>query len=368
MAIIITKDGKETKKIEKSNFEQEDYLQKFIYENPETIPLYDIKENIQLLVLYREFPTKSGSVDALGIDREGNIYLVETKLYKNPDKRLVVAQVLDYGASLWINYSYDDFINQINSFLNSKLKVNLNQRIGEFFGLSEEEVKVIVEKIHSNLKEGNFKFVVLMDRLHQQLKDLIIYLNANSEFDIYAVELEYYKYNSYEIMIPKIYGSEVKKEIDTSGSAKYKWDWESFSKKLKENFGDDEVQVARAILDWAEQNHMEMSWTTSKRGGFFIHFSSDNGMFYPFNINGDGKIEWNAPHQGDKSPPPFNKMEKRREILERMKSVKGAVVNLYKVDGYSGLNIPLGVLKDKKEQQAFFSVLTWIKQTLEMKS
>lgn len=367
MAIIVTKDGKETKKIEKSDFEQEAYLQKFIYENPEAIPLYDIKENTQLLVLCREFPTKSGSVDALGIDREGNIYLVETKLYKNPDKRLVVAQVLDYGASLWISYSYEDFINQINAFLNNKLKVNLNQRIGEFFGLSDEEVKGIVENISSNLKKGNFKFVVLMDRLHQQLKDLIIYLNGNSEFDIYAVELEYYKYSSYEIMIPKIYGSEVKKLIDTSTSTKYKWDWEAFSKKLKENFGEKEANVAKAILDWAEQNHMEVSWTTSKRGGFFIHFFSDKGMFYPFNINGDGMIGWNAPHQGDKSPPPFNKMEKRREILERMKAVTGAVVNLNKVNGYSGLKLPLRVLVDKKSLQAFFAVLAWIKQTLEVK-
>ncbi|MDD2665560.1 MAG: hypothetical protein PHD13_02095 [Methanocellales archaeon] len=179
MAIIITKNGKEAKKIEKSDFEKEDYLQKFIYENPESIPLYDIKENIQLLVLCREFSTNSGPVDALGIDSEGNIYLVEIKLYKNPDKRLVVAQVLDYGASLWKNYNFEDFISQINSFLNKKLNINLNRRIEEFFGLDEEEVNGIIEGISLNLKKGNFKFVVLMDKLHQQLKDLIIYLNQN---------------------------------------------------------------------------------------------------------------------------------------------------------------------------------------------
>ncbi len=217
------KKWKNAKKIEKSDFEKEDYLQKFIYENPESIPLYDIKENIQLLVLCREFPTNSGPVDALGIDREGSIYLVETKLYKNPDKRLVVAQVLDYGASLWKNYNFEDFISQINSFLNKKLNINLNQRIEEFFGLEEEEADVIIESISLNLKKGNFKFVVLMDKLHQQLKDLIIYLNQNSEFDIYAVEFDYYKYESYEIVIPKIYGSEVKKEVGTSVSKKELW-------------------------------------------------------------------------------------------------------------------------------------------------
>ncbi|GEM_PF-5796274 len=137
-----------------------------------------------------------------------------------------------------------------------------------------------------------------------------------------------------------------------------------FSKKLKENFGDEEVRVAKSILDWAGQNHIEVSWAVSKRGGFFLHFSSDNGMFYPFNINGDGNIGWNAPHQQDKSPPPFNKIEKRRDILERMKSVKGAIINLDKVDGYTGLRLPIRALSDEKALHKFFEILLWVKETL----
>ena len=101
MAIIISKNGKNAKKIEKNTITQENYLQKYIYDNPDAIPLYDYKEDIRVLILAREFPTKSGPIDAIGIDRDGEIYVIETKLYKNPDKRQVVAQVLDYGASLW---------------------------------------------------------------------------------------------------------------------------------------------------------------------------------------------------------------------------------------------------------------------------
>ncbi len=87
-------------------------------------------------------------------------------------------------------------------------------------------------------------------------------------------------------------------------------------------------------------------------------------MFYPFNINGDGYIGWNAPHQQDKSPPPFNKIEKRREILERMKSVKGASINLDRVDGYSGLKLPIRALSDEKALHKFFEILVWVKETL----
>lgn len=219
MAIIISKNGKNAIKVDKSNFGLEDHLQQYIYDNPESIPLYDIKEDIRLLILAREFSTKSGPIDAVGIDKEGEIYLIETKLYKNPDKRIVVAQVLDYGASLWSNYrDFNDFIDQIETHTNKDFNQNLSQRLNDFFGISEEEKKTLLENVRRNLNEGNFKFVVLMDHLHDQLRDLIIFLNNNSEFTVYAVELEYYKHQDFEILIPKLYGAEVKKDLGKATS------------------------------------------------------------------------------------------------------------------------------------------------------
>ena len=111
MAIIISQNGKNAVKINKSVFEHEDHLQQYIYDNPESIPLYDIKEDIQLLILAREFPTNSGPIDAIGTDTDGELYIIETKLYKNPDKRTVIAQTLDYGAALWKHS------NDFNSFI-----------------------------------------------------------------------------------------------------------------------------------------------------------------------------------------------------------------------------------------------------------
>src|SRR3990172_4834466 len=101
MPIIISKGGKDAMKVDKSAPDPEEFLQKYIQENPDSIPLYDIHEDIRLLIVSREFVTTSGAIDALGVDNSGNLYLIETKLYKNTDKRRVVAQLLDYGASLW---------------------------------------------------------------------------------------------------------------------------------------------------------------------------------------------------------------------------------------------------------------------------
>ena len=116
MSLIISENGKGAQRLNPSGFDKEDYLQQYIYNNPDAVPVYEIDEDIRLLILAREFGTASGPIDALGVDQNGNIYLVETKLYKNPDKRTVVAQVLDYGASLWSSsIDFADFTMQLNN-------------------------------------------------------------------------------------------------------------------------------------------------------------------------------------------------------------------------------------------------------------
>lgn len=255
MAIIISKKGKNAVKIDKSNFELEDRLQQYIYDNPESIPLYDIKEDIKLLILAREFSTKSGSVDALGVDKDGEIYLIETKLYKNPDKRTVVAQVLDYGASIWSNYrDFGDFAEQIGLHTNKDFSETLNQRLTKFFEISGDEVDALLENIRRNLGDGNFKFVVLMDHLHDQLKDLIIFLNNNSEFTIYAVELEYYKHHNFEILIPKLFGSEVKKDIGKSIQSKIIPTDDEFISAYKGRPEEGKVQKLIGLMNKVKEN------------------------------------------------------------------------------------------------------------------
>ncbi|MBM3710463.1 MAG: hypothetical protein FJW61_08605 [Actinobacteria bacterium] len=49
--------------------------------------MHELKENIKFFIAAREFPTNSGLIDALGIDNDGDIYLIEIKLFKNADKR-----------------------------------------------------------------------------------------------------------------------------------------------------------------------------------------------------------------------------------------------------------------------------------------
>ena len=212
MAIIVSKNGSNAQKIEETQFGLENRLQEYVKNNPDIIPIYEISEDARLLVLSREFATNSGPIDALGVDQDGSIYVIETKLYKNPDKRIVLAQALDYGASLW-RHSGDasEFTESLNQKVKIQFGMDLAEKLQDFFEI--EDGQYLIDSMAKNVLNGNIKFVILMDTVEDRLKDLITYVNKNSRFDIYAVDLQYYKHEEFEIIIPKLYGSEVKKEV-----------------------------------------------------------------------------------------------------------------------------------------------------------
>ena len=56
MAIIVQRRGQRAEIISESNFSRESDLQRYVYENPEVLPISDIKENAQFTVLERKPP------------------------------------------------------------------------------------------------------------------------------------------------------------------------------------------------------------------------------------------------------------------------------------------------------------------------
>lgn len=272
MSIIISRNGKNAVKVDKSSFDKEDFLQQYIYENPESIPLYDIKEDIRLLILAREFQTNSGPIDALGVDRDGEIYIVETKLFRNPDKRTVIAQALDYGAALWKHSGdFAQFVATLDAAVSETFDTTLAAKLRDFFGLSEEEAAALLENVRRNLSEGAFRFVILMDQLDARLKDLVIFVNQNSQFDVYAVELEYYRHETQEIIIPKIFGAEVKKEmaVTSSNSQRKKWTEDELLSFAKRELSPDSFAGFDKIFSFSKQYADSVSLGTGITRGSF---------------------------------------------------------------------------------------------------
>lgn len=292
MSIIISKSGRNAIKLDKSGVNSENYLQEYIYKNPDILPLDEYKDDLQLLILTREFPTGSGPIDAVGVDQDGEIYLIETKLYKNPDKRLVLAQVLDYGASLWKTYrDPQEFIGRLQEVVAEHFDMSLREKLEETFATDEWEFEEYIDSLRQNVDAGSFRFVILMDHLEDRLKDLISFMNQNSRFDVFGVELEFYKHEDLEIIIPRLFGAEIKKTVGSASSSKRKiWDEQSFFEDASNHLESDQLVSLRAIYDWSRKHSDEITWGTgNKRGSFtpkFIHVTEKS----VFNIFSDGKM------------------------------------------------------------------------------
>ncbi len=246
---IIVSNEEGTRKIEESKFEAESKLQEYIYDNPEVLPIEDIEEDIPFIIAAREVSTNSGPIDALGLDKNGNVYVIETKLYRNSDKRKVMAQVMDYGAALWKHTNdYNEFMKDLRNRYRDKFDEELDEELVSIFDMEEEELEEYLDEVKQNLDDGEFRFVILMDQVSSRLKDLILFMNQNSRFDVYAVELDHYKFDDYKISIPKIYGTEVKKSVGSSSKRK-SWDEESFFEDLNKKVDESEYSKIKRIFE-----------------------------------------------------------------------------------------------------------------------
>jgi hypothetical protein len=119
-AIFISRGGEGFVKCEPFEVESEErlrqLLEKLIEKNVSIIlPTPKDRGPFKLVYLTREFGAPSGSIDLLGVDDEGYIYIIETKLYRSSERRRALAQALDYASALWSKYSRspDSFIAEL---------------------------------------------------------------------------------------------------------------------------------------------------------------------------------------------------------------------------------------------------------------
>jgi hypothetical protein len=244
LSIIVSRDGQNAKKLARTVIHREDYLQQYIDRNVDCIPLHDLKENFRLLILAREFTTpRGGCIDLLGVDADGEIYIIETKLAKNADKRRVIAQALDYGAAIWGNPE---------ELLSRAGELDWRKRLLEFLGGNEDILADRLAAVERNAKAGRFWFVILMDKLDDGLRELISFVNKNSQFKVLGVELDFYRHEEFEIVIPKLYGAESANDPASPASGnrrgKKKWDEAIFFEEAKA-LGAEASRVMRELHD-----------------------------------------------------------------------------------------------------------------------
>lgn len=197
-----------TSKLERVPFEElifdEKEVKDLIEQNPEILPVGEIEPVFRPLIsIGREL----GEVDHLFINPQGDLTIVEAKLWRNTESaRKVLAQIIDYAAKL-SQWTYDKLDNEVKKYNSAGL--GILDYIRSFQGEEEIDETVIIDNIYRNLKAGRFLLLIVGDGIRESLETMVDYLQTTPhlQFTLALVEMQFYKFPEKEsslLMVPEV--------------------------------------------------------------------------------------------------------------------------------------------------------------------
>ena len=195
--------GDETNLLEKVSPFSEKQIQDLVFENPLCLPISDIDESYNpVLPVCKELRTGAGDIDILMVTPNGDLLIVETKLWKNPgSRREVVGQVLDYAKELSM-WSYSDLEREINKNLGTKGNQLYSVARKNYKGVVLSETD-FVDAVSRNLRLGKFLLIVAGDGIREGAQNLVEFIRraGNLNFSLAMVELPVFQGKGNELIV-----------------------------------------------------------------------------------------------------------------------------------------------------------------------
>jgi hypothetical protein len=175
-----------------AQFDSEAQLHSAIAEHPEVLPSEDIGVG-PLVAVANELDVGAGPIDLLATDALGRLVIVEFKRgTENPDVRKVVAQVLEYGSSLW-RLPYEELEQRCRTCapgfpdtLAEHVEDGL-RRIDE--SLDHDTFRAGVVRC---LHDGSFVFLYVGRDLDERTRRVMTYLSDGARMTFFAVEIDHF--------------------------------------------------------------------------------------------------------------------------------------------------------------------------------
>ena len=189
---ILQLDGSEILVSTEARFDSERALHDAIAAHPEVLPSADLGLG-ELCPLGTELDFGHGPIDLLCSDPDGQIVIVEFKRgTENPDVRRVVAQVLDYGASLW-RVGYDE-LDRVCTGANGGLADLVAERCAVLDVPFDPDS--FRRTITTTLDSGEFVFLYVGRDLDDRTRRIMTYLAEGPRMSFFAVEVDYFRAGS----------------------------------------------------------------------------------------------------------------------------------------------------------------------------
>lgn len=184
----------------------EAWLQNLIHDHPGILPVNEIEPGFgELIAVAKEVSTKHGPIDNLMVTPEGNIVLIEVKLWRNPEaRRKVVAQALDYASCLF-EMGYEEFERTIlaTDFGPLPKPKRLHDLIAHKDGALEEAA--FIDAVTTNLRRGRALILVVGDGIRTETERLasLLQSHAGAHFTFALIELALFRHGDETLVLPR---------------------------------------------------------------------------------------------------------------------------------------------------------------------
>lgn len=220
--LVRNKNGGGWSRATELKFQDEAMLQNTLYQSPDIIPVEKMGDTVRrprIFIKEAGLPG-SGKTDLIGIDEYGGIMIVECKLAVNREvRRQVIGQVFEYAAYLWkMSYAeFDQMCCKAEKWGDGGLIEVMRRRVevnGETWDREGFEASVT-----ACLEQGDFRLVVAVDHLNDELKRIIEFLNSRSSnsTQVYALELRQFDGEEVQLLVPDLLAPVVPGRVSGSG-------------------------------------------------------------------------------------------------------------------------------------------------------
>jgi hypothetical protein len=186
-------------------FALEQELERLIQDYPEVLP----GVSAAALAVDQFSVPSGGSVDLVVLEPDASITVVECKLAKNAEvRRAVVGQILSYAASL-TQLDVDEFLKRFGARLGRDAVVALAPEAGA--GESEDwDADRFRADLARTLADGAFRLVIAVDRITDELRGIVEYLNSRTDdsVEVLALEVDLIAHDGVEVLVPRVHGLE----------------------------------------------------------------------------------------------------------------------------------------------------------------
>lgn len=173
--------------------QSERWLQEALYRHPESLPVKEIDPHIgPLMPVCMEIETGAGPADILYLTPSGQVVLVETKLWRNPEaRREVVGQILDYAKQL-TSWSFDVLEKKAATAARAQGPYLLSCLRSRF---PEADEVAFVDGVRRSLSTGDFLLIIAGDGIRYGAESLVAFLErfGHLRFGLALVEVAAYK-------------------------------------------------------------------------------------------------------------------------------------------------------------------------------